>query len=83
MSIFFSATIDLPMSDISDLEQVTVVSPSGNSDDSSVSAVISMPQAVPNLCVSRKVFLKQRVNRNTVWQSIFFADNPIDTLNEQ
>ena len=42
--------------------QVAAVAPIGNSDNSSLSAVISMVQAVPNLCVSRKVFLKHQVN---------------------
>ena len=59
-------TLDLLMTDVPDLEQVAVVEPIGNSDHSSLSAVISMAQAVPNLCVSRKVFLKHYVNWNTV-----------------
>ena len=45
------------MTDVPDLVRVAVVAPIGNSDHSSLSAVISMAQAVPNLCVSRKVFL--------------------------
>ena len=44
--------LDLLMTDVSDLIQVAVVAPIGNSDHSSVSAVISTAQAVPNLCVS-------------------------------
>ena len=43
-------TLDLLMTDVPDLEQVAVVAPIGNSDHSSLSAVISMAQAVPNLC---------------------------------
>ena len=50
-------TLDLLMTDVPDLVRVAVVAPIGNSDHSSLSAVISMAQAVPNLCVSRKVFL--------------------------
>ena len=49
-------TLDLLMTDVPDLVQVSVVAPIGNSDHSSLSVVISMAQAVPNLCVSRKVF---------------------------
>ena len=60
-------TLDLLMTDVPDLILVAVVAPIGNSDHSSLSAVISMAQAVPNLCVSRKVFLKHQVNWNTVW----------------
>ena len=56
-------TDNLLMIDVPDLISVlTVVAPIGNSDHSSLSAVISMAQAVPNLCVSRKVFLKHQVN---------------------
>ena len=51
-------TLELLMTDVSDLVRVSVVAPIGNSDHSSLSAVISMTQAVRNLCVSRKVFLK-------------------------
>ena len=53
-------TLDLLIIDVPDLVCVSVVAPIGNSDHSSLSAVISMAQAVPN--VSRKVFLKHQVN---------------------
>ena len=67
-----------------------VVAPIGNSDHSSLSAVISMAQAVPKLCVSRKVFLKHQVNWNSVcgairelpWHNIWLSDNPVEVLNE-
>ena len=47
-------------------------------------------QAVPNLCVSRKVFLKHQVDWNTVcgavldlpWRNIWSTDNPVEVLNE-
>ena len=79
-------TLDLLMIDVPDLVRVAVVAPIGNSDHSYLSAVISMAQAVPNLCVSRKVFLKHRVNWNTVccaiqdlpWHNIRLADNPVE-----
>ena len=49
-----------------------------------------MAQAVPNLCVSRKVFLKRQANWNTIcgamqdlpWRNIWSADNPVEVLNE-
>ena len=63
-------TLDLLMTDVPDLVRVAVVAPMGNSDHSSLSAVISIAQAVPNLCVSRKVFLKHQVNWNTVCGAI-------------
>ena len=59
-------TLDLLMTDVPDQVRVTVVAPIGHSDHSSLSAVTSMAQAVANLCVSRKVFLKHQVNWNTV-----------------
>ena len=84
------ATLDLLMTDVLDLVQVAVVAQIGNSDHSSLSAVISMAQAVPNLCVSRKVFLEQQVNWNTVcgairelpWSNIWLSNNPVEILNE-
>ena len=78
-------TLALLMTDVPDLPRVAVVTLLGNSDHSSLSAVISMAQAVINLCVSRKVF-----NWNTVcggirelpWRNIWFSDNPVEVLNE-
>ena len=52
---------DLLMTDVPDIIRVAVVAPIGNSDYSSLSAVISTAQAVPNLCVSMKIFLKHQV----------------------
>ena len=77
------------MTDVPDVVRVAVVAPIGNLDHSSLSAVISMAQAVPNLCVSRKVFLKLQVNLNTVcgvirelpWRNICLSDNPVEVLN--
>ena len=83
-------TIDLLMTDVPDLVRVSVVAPIGNSDHSSLSAVISMTQAFSNLCVSREIFLKHQVNLNTVccamqylpWRNIWCVDNPVEVLNE-
>ena len=82
--------LDLLMTDVPDLERVAVVAPLGNSDHSALSAVISIAQAVPSLCVSRKVFLKHQANWNTVCgeiqylprRNIWFADNPVEVLND-
>ena len=72
------------------LRKIPPHTPIGNSDHSSLSAVISMAKAVPNLCGSRKVFLKHQVNYNTVcgaiwelpWRNIYLADNTVEVLNE-
>ena len=58
-------TLEPLMTDVPGLERVAVVARIGNSDHSSMSAVISMVQAVPNSCVSRKILLKHEVNWNT------------------
>ena len=66
-------TLDLLMTDVPDLVWVSVVALIGNSDHSSLSAVISMAQAVPNLCVSRKVSLKVILKNRTdyIFLSLF------------
>ena len=79
-------TLDLLMTDVPDIVLVAVATPIGNSDHSFLSAVVSMAQAVPNLCVSRKVFLKHQVNWNTVcgaiwelpWRNIWLSNNPVN-----
>ena len=83
-------TLDLLMTDVPDLVSVATVAPIGNSDYSSLSVVISMAQAVPNLCVNRKVFMKHQANWNTVcgtilellWHNIWLSDNPVEVFNE-
>ena len=82
-------TLDLLMTDVTDLVQVIVIAPLGNSDHSSLSTAISMAQAVPNLWVSREVLLKHIVSWSAVcdairelpWQSIWNGDNPVEILN--
>ena len=63
-------TLDLLKSDVPDLIRVAVVAPIGNSDHSSLSAVISMAQTDPNFCVRRKILLNHQVNWNTVCGAI-------------
>ena len=83
-------TLDLLMTNVPDLLRDAVVAPIGNSDHSSLSAVISMVQAVPNFCVSMKVFLKHQVNWHTVCgtirelplRNIWLSDNPVEVLNK-
>ena len=83
-------TLDLLITDVPDLVLVAVVAPIGNSDHSSLWAVISMAQAVPNLYVGMKIFLKHLINWNTVcgaiwdipYRNIWLADNPVEVLKE-
>ena len=68
----------------------SVVAPIGNSDHSSLTAVISIDQAISDLCVSIQVFLKHQVNWNTFcgtiqdlpYRNIWLADNSGVVLNE-
>ena len=53
-------TLDLLITDVPDLVRVAVVVPIGNSDHSSMSAIISLAQAVPNWCAN-KIFLKYQL----------------------
>ena len=82
-------TLDLPMTEVPDLVRVAVLPPLGNSDHSTLSIAISMAQTIPNLCVSRRVLLKHRLNWSAVcdaigvlpWRSISSTDNPVERLN--
>ena len=82
-------TLDLLLTDVPDLVRVAVVAPLGSSDHSSLSIAISMAQAIPNLCFSRRGLLKHRVNWSVVcdaigvlpWRSIWSADNAVEGLN--
>ena len=81
-------TLDLLMTDVPNLLEVPVVAPLGRSDHSSLSIAISMIQAIPNLCVTRRVLLKHRVNWSAVcdaigvlpWRSIWSTDNKVERL---
>ena len=78
------------MTNVPHLVRMAVVALIGTLDHSSPPAANSMAQVVPNLCVSRKVFLKHYVNWNTVcgairalpWRNIWLADNPVEVLND-
>ena len=82
-------TLDLLMTDVPDLVWVAAVAPLGRSDHSSLSAAISMAQAIHNMCVIRRVLVKHRVNWTAVcdaiaelpWRNIWSADNPVEILN--
>ena len=63
-------TLDLLMTDVPDLVWVAVVAPLSSSDHSSLSIAISMAQAIPNLCVSRRALLKNRVKLSAVCDAI-------------
>ena len=66
----FCCDLNILLTNVPDIVRVAVVASIDNSDHSHPSAVISMAQAVPNLCVRWKVFLKHQVNWNTVCGAI-------------
>ena len=76
------------MTDVPDLVRVAVEAPISSSDHSSLSIAISLAQAIPNMCVSRRVLLKHRVNWSAVcdeigvlpWRRVWTADNPVEIL---
>ena len=82
-------TLDLLMTDVPDIVREAVVAPLGRSDHSTLSIAISMAQAIPNLCVSKRVLLKHQLNWTAVcdaigvlpWRSIWSANNPVEMLN--
>ena len=69
---------------------IVVIARIRNSDLPSPSAVISIAQAVPNVYVSMKVFVKHHVNWNTDFgaiqnmphRNIWCADIVVEVLNE-
>ena len=79
------------MPDFPHQKRVAVVVPIGYSDQSSVTAVISIAQAVPNLCVDRKFFIKhqsieiQFVVQQKICPGVTFelsTDNLVEVLEE-
>ena len=63
-------TLDLLMTDVPDRIRIGVAPIVRQLNHSSLSAVISTAQAVPNLWVSRKVLLKHHVNWDWVFDAI-------------
>ena len=77
-------TIGLLITDVPDPVQVAVVAPIRNSDHCSLSEVISMDQAVPNLCVSSEVYWNAVCGaiQELPWRNIWLAVNPVEVLKE-
>ena len=85
-------TLDLLMTDVPDLLRVEVVAPIANSDHSSLSAGISMAQAVPNLCVIVEKFSSnikstgiQSMVQYRICHGVTFGlltINPVEVMNE-
>ena len=83
-------TLDLLFTDVPDLVNVTVGAPIGNSDHSSLSAVINTSQVVPDVTIRKRVLLKNRVNWDNVqravvdlpWSTFRESQDPVEQLND-
>ena len=83
--------LDLLLTDVPALVDVTVVPPFGTSDHSALSFKIQNSFSVPDVTISRKVFLKSRADWNGVnsdmtgliWKDVFGAESPIEALNKK
>ena len=62
--------LDLLITDVPDLVNVSVSSPIGGSDHSSLSVVINVRQRTPDITIRKEVFLKSRVDWDAVTTSV-------------
>ena len=62
--------LDLLMTDVPDLVTVSVSSPIGGSDHSSLSVRVNVRQRIPDITVRKEVFLKSRVDWDAVTASV-------------
>ena len=81
-------TLDLIFTDVPGVVTSNVGIPIGTSDHSFVSAVIRTEQVVPEVCSSRKIFLKSQGNWDGIlrdlsqlnWPHYYHQDDPIEPL---
>ena len=82
-------TLDLLLTDVPGVVESRVVPPLGSSDHSALSFTLKLGFKVPNVQLTRKVFLKSRVDWHRViddvegitWSNIYNAPDPIIELN--
>ena len=81
-------TLDLIFTDVPEVVTSNVGIPIGTSDHSFVSAVIRTEQVVPEVCSSRKIYLKSQGNWDGIlrdlsqlnWPHYYHQDHPIEPL---
>ena len=81
--------LDLVMTDVPDVVDVSVGAPVGSSDHCSLGVCARVHQVVPGFCITRHVLLKQHVDWDVVrrvvsefpWNAIVRAVDPVDRLN--
>lgn len=82
-------TLDLLLTDVPDLVNVSVKAPIGGSDHSSLSIVVTTNQIAPAVTIRKRVLLKTRVNWDNVsaavvklpWLAFRRSRDPIGTMN--
>ena len=83
-----SNSLDLKITDVSDIVDVFVGTPLGTSDHCFVSCVLRVEQSVPEYNIRSTVFLKHRTTwnnvrsavRNFTWSTILKSADPIDAF---
>ena len=82
--------LDLLLSDVPDVVEVSISPPIGKSDHSAISFDLITNFKVPKFTMSRRIYLKSRANwnniacdlRNVSWSDIFKSDSPDVALND-
>lgn len=82
--------LDLVLTDVPGVVDVTVLPPIGYSDHSGILLEVQTNSVLPNFSYSRSVFMKSRINwegvrndvSNIVWRDILHAPSPVDSLND-
>ena len=81
--------LDLLLTDVPSVVDVRALAPVGGSDHSALSIKVQTGFSVPDINITRKVYLKSRADWNgvisdmesMVWSDIYRAASPIDSLN--
>ncbi|KAK3894304.1 hypothetical protein Pcinc_001927 [Petrolisthes cinctipes] len=81
--------LDLVLTDVPGVVETIVLAPVGTSDHNSISCKINLEFTVPDITITRKVYLKSRVNWDNVcddvtniqWNHILRSDDPVSSLN--
>ena len=81
--------LDLILTDVPGVVEASVLAPIGTSDHNSISCKICLDTTVPDITISRRVYLKSHVNWDNVcheierlqWNVIFRASDPVSALN--
>lgn len=81
--------LDLVLTESPGVVKTAVLAPIGTSDHNAISCEINLQFSVPDITISRHVYLKSNVNWDSVcedvanihWNTIFNSNEPVDVLN--